>query len=181
MDPRRQRVHVGRHHQRAGPDPGLHRGGPRPGAGPSGGPAPRGPHATPGRPAPDERVHRRAAAPRGHRPRARRPHRRPPQRGPEHPGPRRPRGPDPRHLTRLFAQCLGEPPGRHVRRIRTETAAHLLRTSSLPVASVATRCGFGTPEALRKAFLERYGVSPSRYRDGARTEAEVEAAGADAD
>ncbi|MET8507616.1 helix-turn-helix domain-containing protein [Streptomyces sp. NPDC004787] len=88
----------------------------------------------------------------------------------------------PRHLTRLFTRCLGEPPGRHVRRVRTETAAQLLRTSSLPVASVATRCGFGTPEALRKAFLERYGVSPSRYRGGAEEPGEAGAgAGAGTD
>ncbi|MFH9740809.1 GlxA family transcriptional regulator [Streptomyces roseolus] len=77
-------------------------------------------------------------------------------------------GMTPRHLTRLFTRCLGEPPGRYVRRVRTETAAHLLLTSALPVASVAARCGFGTPEALRKAFLDRYGVPPSRYRDEGR-------------
>ena len=47
------------------------------------------------------------------------------------------------------------------------TMRHLLLSSSLPVASVAARCGFGTPEALRKAFLDRYGVSPSGYRGGA--------------
>ncbi len=74
----------------------------------------------------------------------------------------------PRHLTRLFTRCLGEPPGRYVRRVRTETAARLLLSSALPVASVAVRCGFGTPEALRKAFLDHYGVSPTGYREGAR-------------
>ncbi|MFF7813282.1 GlxA family transcriptional regulator [Streptomyces sp. NPDC007945] len=78
-------------------------------------------------------------------------------------------GMTPRHLARLFTRCLGEPPGRYVRAVRTETAAQLLLSSALPVASVAVRCGFGTPEALRKAFLDRYGVSPSRYRDEART------------
>jgi len=36
--------------------------------------------------------------------------------------------------------------------------------SSLPLARVATRCGFGSAEALRQAFVDRYPVAPSRYR-----------------
>ncbi|MEQ4715437.1 GlxA family transcriptional regulator [Nonomuraea sp. B19D2] len=69
-----------------------------------------------------------------------------------------------RHLTRLFLKHLGLTPGRYVRQARTEAAAHLLATTSLPMASVAVRCGFGTAETLRQAFIDRYGVSPSRYR-----------------
>ncbi|SEM77662.1 GlxA family transcriptional regulator [Nonomuraea pusilla] len=69
-----------------------------------------------------------------------------------------------RHLTRLFLKELGEPPGRFVRRARTEAAAHLLATTSLPMAAVAARCGFGTAETLRQAFVDRYGIPPSRYR-----------------
>jgi transcriptional regulator GlxA family with amidase domain len=69
-----------------------------------------------------------------------------------------------RHLTRLFLKHLGETPGRYVRRARTEAAAHLLVSTSLPMASVAARCGFGTAETLRQAFVDRYGIPPSRYR-----------------
>ncbi|HEY7486052.1 MAG TPA: helix-turn-helix domain-containing protein [Streptosporangiaceae bacterium] len=71
-----------------------------------------------------------------------------------------------RHLTRLFLEHLGQTPGRYVRQARTEAAAHLLATTSLPVASVARRCGFGTAETLRQAFVDRYGIPPSRYRAG---------------
>ncbi|MFD9518200.1 helix-turn-helix domain-containing protein [Streptomyces sp. NPDC059979] len=70
----------------------------------------------------------------------------------------------PRHLTRLFTERLGQPPGRYVRQARTEAAAQLLQATTLPVARVATRCGFGTAEALRQAFISRFGVSPVRYR-----------------
>jgi transcriptional regulator GlxA family with amidase domain len=73
-----------------------------------------------------------------------------------------------RHLTRLFVGDLGQPPGRYVRQTRTEAAAQLLATSSLPVARVARRCGFGSPETLRQAFLARYGTTPSRYRASQR-------------
>ncbi|MGH8905194.1 MAG: GlxA family transcriptional regulator [Egibacteraceae bacterium] len=69
-----------------------------------------------------------------------------------------------RHLTRLFLQHLGQTPGRFVRQARTEAAAHLLASTSLPVASVATRCGFGSAETLRQAFVDRYGTPPARFR-----------------
>ncbi|WP_030595194.1 GlxA family transcriptional regulator [Streptomyces fulvoviolaceus] len=73
-------------------------------------------------------------------------------------------GVTPRHLTRLFQEELGQTPGRFVRQSRTEAAAHLLASTTLPMASVATRCGLGTAETLRQAFTSRYGISPSRYR-----------------
>ncbi|MDQ1015180.1 GlxA family transcriptional regulator [Streptomyces afghaniensis] len=69
-----------------------------------------------------------------------------------------------RHLTRLFVDHLGKTPGRFVRDARTEAAAHLLASTSLPVAGVAARCGFKTAETLRQAFVSRYGTPPSRYR-----------------
>ena len=69
-----------------------------------------------------------------------------------------------RHLTRLFLKDLGQTPGRFVRQARTEAAAHLLASTTLPMAGVAARCGFGTAETLRQAFVDRYGIPPSRYR-----------------
>jgi transcriptional regulator GlxA family with amidase domain len=69
-----------------------------------------------------------------------------------------------RHLTRLFVAHLGQTPARYVRAARTEAAAHLLVSSTLPLARVAARCGFASAEALRPAFVERYGVTPSHYR-----------------
>ncbi|MFI7000814.1 helix-turn-helix domain-containing protein [Nocardia sp. NPDC050175] len=69
-----------------------------------------------------------------------------------------------RHLTRLFVSELGHTPGRFVRRCRTEAAAHLLAGTRLPIADIATRCGFGSAETLRQAFVDRYGTSPSRFR-----------------
>ncbi|NRQ37594.1 GlxA family transcriptional regulator [Nonomuraea sp. NN258] len=69
-----------------------------------------------------------------------------------------------RHLTRLFLKELGHTPGKYVRNARTEAAAHLLATTDLPMAAIAGRCGFGTAETLRQAFVDRYGIPPSRYR-----------------
>ena len=69
-----------------------------------------------------------------------------------------------RHLTRLFIGELGLTPGRFVRNARTEAAAQLLVSGSLPAAGIAARCGFGSAETLRQAFVSRYGTPPSRYR-----------------
>nr|BFE79704.1 hypothetical protein GCM10020093_023050 [Planobispora longispora] len=39
-----------------------------------------------------------------------------------------------------------------------------MTSTTLPMSAVAARCGFGTIEALRQAFVDRYGIPPSRYR-----------------
>jgi transcriptional regulator GlxA family with amidase domain len=69
-----------------------------------------------------------------------------------------------RQLNRLFVDHVGLPPSRFVRHSRVETAARLLRSTALPIGVVARQCGFGTAEALRQAFLDRFGVPPSQYR-----------------
>ncbi|RKN40517.1 GlxA family transcriptional regulator [Streptomyces hoynatensis] len=73
-------------------------------------------------------------------------------------------GVSPRHLARLFARHLGTTPARAVRAARTEGAAHLVRSSGLPLAAIARRCGFGSAETLRQAFLDHYGVTGDRIR-----------------
>nr|WP_229869489.1 DJ-1/PfpI family protein [Streptomyces inusitatus] len=69
-----------------------------------------------------------------------------------------------RHLTRLFTAHLGTTPARAVRAARTEAAAHLARSSGLPLAAIARRCGLGSAQTLRKAFLDHYGVAGDRIR-----------------
>jgi AraC-like DNA-binding protein len=32
------------------------------------------------------------------------------------------------------------------------------------VVAIAARCGFGTPETMRRNFIRRIGVSPDQYR-----------------
>jgi AraC-like DNA-binding protein len=40
----------------------------------------------------------------------------------------------------------------------------MLEETDETVAAVATRCGFGTAESLRRNFIRRVGVSPDQYR-----------------
>lgn len=69
-----------------------------------------------------------------------------------------------RHLRRLFADQTGTTPARFVERIRVEAAREQLERSATPIATVATTCGFGSPETMRRAFTRVLGVGPSDYR-----------------
>ncbi|MCG7205192.1 helix-turn-helix domain-containing protein [Streptomyces arenae] len=65
-------------------------------------------------------------------------------------------------------RAAGAGPGRYVRQVRTEAAAHVLASTTLPMAGVAARCGFGSAETLRQALTERFGIAPSHYRAAMR-------------
>ena len=69
-----------------------------------------------------------------------------------------------RHFSRVFANEVGESPGRYVERVRLEAARRELETTVDTLDVIAARCGFGTPETLRRAFQRRLGVPPDSYR-----------------
>lgn len=70
-----------------------------------------------------------------------------------------------RQFSRVFTAQVGCGPGRYVERVRLEWARRRLEEGSASVEVIARGCGFGTGEALRKAFVRRLGCSPSRYRE----------------
>jgi transcriptional regulator GlxA family with amidase domain len=69
-----------------------------------------------------------------------------------------------RHFTRVFTDEVGETPGRFVERVRLEAARHDLETTSDTLEVVASRCGFGSAETLRRTFQRRLSVTPDSYR-----------------
>lgn len=69
-----------------------------------------------------------------------------------------------RNFSRVFRSRFGFPPAEYVERVRVELAKRVLETSEKDVESVARDAGFGTPEALRRAFARRVGLSPREYR-----------------
>jgi transcriptional regulator GlxA family with amidase domain len=73
-------------------------------------------------------------------------------------------GLSPRQFARAFAAETGTPPGRFVGRIRLETARRMLEESDRGVTQVARACGYGTPEAMRRAFVQALSVPPASYR-----------------
>ncbi|MFD8811277.1 GlxA family transcriptional regulator [Streptomyces sp. NPDC059627] len=74
-----------------------------------------------------------------------------------------------RHLTRLFYEEVGTTPARYVEQIRLEAAQALLETGDDPMAAVARRTGFGSPESLRRAFVRQLDVTPGAFRASFRT------------
>jgi len=69
-----------------------------------------------------------------------------------------------RNFSRVFRQRLGVPPAEYVECVRVDAAKRLLESSDRSVEGIASAAGFGTPEALRRAFARRVGLSPREYR-----------------
>jgi AraC-like DNA-binding protein len=67
-------------------------------------------------------------------------------------------------LFRLFRAQLGVTPAEYVWRRRDELALELLRDTGLPVAEVATRCGFRNSKHLARRVRAAAGVSPRELR-----------------
>ena len=70
----------------------------------------------------------------------------------------------PRNFARFFRREVGMTPAAYVEELRVERARQLLEDSGDPVDVISTRCGFGTPETMRRAFGRRVGVPPAQYR-----------------
>ncbi|MDA2806757.1 GlxA family transcriptional regulator [Nocardiopsis suaedae] len=77
----------------------------------------------------------------------------------------------PRHFARVFAREAGMTPGRYVESVRLDEARRRLEETDEGVDAVARACGFGSAEAMRRAFTRRLGCSPGRYRMRFRTAA----------
>ncbi|MFE5142651.1 GlxA family transcriptional regulator [Streptomyces fagopyri] len=73
-------------------------------------------------------------------------------------------GLSPRHFARAFQSETGVTPGRYVDRVRLEHARRLLEDTPDGVAEISRACGYGTPEAMRRAFLRALGAAPAEYR-----------------
>lgn len=76
----------------------------------------------------------------------------------------------PRHFARAFQAETGMTPGRYVDRVRLEHARRLLEDTTDGIEQVARSSGYGTPEAMRRAFLRTLGASPAEYRRRFRPE-----------
>jgi transcriptional regulator GlxA family with amidase domain len=69
-----------------------------------------------------------------------------------------------RQFARAFRAEVGVAPGRYVDQVRLEAARRTLEDTEAGVEQVARQCGYGTPEAMRRAFVRELGVPPSDYR-----------------
>ena len=71
----------------------------------------------------------------------------------------------PRNFTRVFKRATGMTLATFVELARVEKARRCLEASSLGVEAIASQCGFGTSESMRRAFLRTIRVPPASYRE----------------
>ncbi len=69
---------------------------------------------------------------------------------------------------RSFKSWTGLPPHRYILRRRIERAKLLLGDTTLNIADVALRCGFGDQSAFTTTFRRLTAQTPSAYRDALR-------------
>ncbi|WP_321897258.1 GlxA family transcriptional regulator [Burkholderia cepacia] len=70
-----------------------------------------------------------------------------------------------RSFNRRFKRETGITPSTFLTRARVEAARRMLEESKAPAKAIASRSGFKTYEAMRKAFQQALGVTPLAYRD----------------
>ena len=70
-----------------------------------------------------------------------------------------------RSLHRRCRDVFDRTPSQLLTELRLEQARALLQGPSVPLGMVADQCGYGSASALTKAFTQRYGVSPKRFRE----------------
>jgi transcriptional regulator GlxA family with amidase domain len=84
-----------------------------------------------------------------------------------------------RSFLRRYAAATGATPARTVERLRVEAACRALADTDERLKRIATQCGFGSEETMRRSFLRVLAIGPQAYRDrfpGARTRARDEIA-----
>ncbi|MEK7899558.1 helix-turn-helix domain-containing protein, partial [Burkholderia contaminans] len=69
-----------------------------------------------------------------------------------------------RTFARNFLKETGRSPAQFVLAARVERAKALLERADWPLERIAERSGFGSVDALQRAFAKQVGVSPRDYR-----------------
>ncbi|UGQ49138.1 GlxA family transcriptional regulator [Massilia endophytica] len=70
----------------------------------------------------------------------------------------------PRNFARRFVEKMNMAPAKYVERLRVDAARRLLTDGNLPLARVAERCGFSSPDTMRLAFKRHIDVAPNEFR-----------------
>lgn len=71
------------------------------------------------------------------------------------------------HFSRAFKSSTGVGPYRYLLERRIDRARELIKSTSLPVAQIATMVGFKTASHFSRSFTDVVGISPRAYRSQA--------------
>jgi len=67
-----------------------------------------------------------------------------------------------------FVAHVGKPPATYLAHVRLDAATDLLRDTRLPVTLIAKNVGYTSEAAFSRAFKNRYGTPPARWRQNIR-------------
>ena len=70
----------------------------------------------------------------------------------------------PNYLTRAFKAEYNITPKQYLLNLKLTKATQLLSTTDMPINAIASSLGYEDQLSFSKAFHERFGISPSRYR-----------------
>lgn len=70
----------------------------------------------------------------------------------------------PRNFARVFKKETGQGPNKFFENMKLDRARELLISGCNSLDEVAEKSGFGREERLRRAFLRRYGLTPSQFK-----------------
>ncbi len=69
-----------------------------------------------------------------------------------------------RNFTRLFQSETGITPALFAELARVDAARRLLEETDIPLQRIVSKCGFSSPDTMRRAFIRQIGTGPSDYR-----------------
>lgn len=69
------------------------------------------------------------------------------------------------HLSHVFSDKMGTNFNDYLNSFRLNYAAHLIRTTDQSMVAVSNESGFDSQRTFNRAFKNKYGVSPLRFRD----------------
>jgi len=69
-----------------------------------------------------------------------------------------------RNFERVFTREVGRTPSQYVLQARVEAVRHQLERTDQGLKQIATVCGFGSADVMRRSFVRIVGVTPNQYR-----------------
>lgn len=70
----------------------------------------------------------------------------------------------PFHFSRIFKRYTSASPHQYVLNVRLKHSEMLLKNTAKPITDIAYQCGFNNAEYFATAFKQKYGLSPSLYK-----------------
>lgn len=72
---------------------------------------------------------------------------------------------NPSYLSKIYKLETGEGISEYISRLKMETAAHMLRSTSEKIYEIAAKVGYLKTSYFIKVFKDRYGITPQEFRD----------------